>query len=71
MSLPFSERDVRRRKRKSEATKIKLPTQMQSKNMRKCPICDAPYVNVCMNCDYKNDTGFFFNDELFKKANEK
>ncbi len=68
MSLPISERDTRKRKRKSEITRIKLPTSMRSVNWPKCPICDCPYKNKCLNCGYLNDSNI--REALFDKASE-
>jgi hypothetical protein len=28
---------------------------MQSKYMRRCPICKGPYVRKCINCGYTNE----------------
>jgi hypothetical protein len=35
--------------------RTKLPINMSSKYMRKCPNCSAPMVQICLNCGFKND----------------
>jgi hypothetical protein len=66
--LPISERDTRKKRRKSESVRIKLPASYQSKNWPKCPICSAPYKNKCINCGYLNDSAI--REALFDKASE-
>jgi hypothetical protein len=40
------------RGRRGARRQVKLPTNMQSKNWPKCPICGAPYKQRCINCGY-------------------
>jgi hypothetical protein len=35
--------------------RVKLPINMQSKYMKRCPICKGPYVKKCINCGYINE----------------
>ena len=48
MALPIDSK----KKRRGVARRVKLPINMQSKYMRKCPICRGPFVNKCSNCGY-------------------
>ena len=51
MALPIPEK----KKRCGVVKKVELPINMQSKYMRKCPICKGPFVKKCINCGYKNE----------------
>jgi hypothetical protein len=51
MALPIDSK----KKRRGVAKRAKLPINMSSKYMKKCPICKAPYVTKCLNCGYIND----------------
>jgi hypothetical protein len=51
MALPIDSK----KRRRGVARKVKLPINMSSKYMKKCPICKAPYVRECKNCGYIND----------------